>query len=316
MPNWSTVAVVEYPFELVVPVSLANGVVISAIPDWIRDKEMMEGLGLLDHNYLQACRYALVKEYEASSFGDPDANSNDNPPKSKQFTALEAVLLADLSLWVANPCSIACHMVFVAEYLGNSWERIQFRHVAPILKAANESDKRLDKTDLDLARQLPDAILALPKEGTVWTAIKTLWEALKTQYWPTRYILFWVVLEALFGPEDGREITYRLSQRLGFFLSLGDRNEAQRRFQTAKNGYSWRSKLVHGRRLRKVTAEQSERLMNEAERMVRDSLTRILTTSDWIEKFDSRDREQHLENLLFQNEEHIRHENSGNGNDP
>ena len=34
-----------------------------------------------------------------------------------------------------------------------------------------------------------------------------------------RYALFWMALEALFGPEDGREISFRLSPRIAFLLA-------------------------------------------------------------------------------------------------
>jgi hypothetical protein len=110
-----------------------------------------------------------------------------------------------------------------------------------------------------------------------------------------RCTLFWVALEALFGPEDGREITYRLSQRLGFFLGR-DRSEARDLFVTAKRGYAFRSRIVHGNW--KKDREGEDRMF-EAERFVRQSLLHILQDAELIKKFSSHAREHYLEDLVF-----------------
>ena len=34
----------------------------------------------------------------------------------------------------------------------------------------------------------------------------------------TAFLILWLVIESLFGPEDAREITFRLSQRLALFM--------------------------------------------------------------------------------------------------
>src|SRR5262249_40706002 len=63
--------------------------------------------------------------------------------------------------------------------------------------------------------------------------IRTVWAGLQTNTVEIRYSLLWIALEALFGPEDGGEITHRLSQRIAFFLKT--ENPATREmFRTAK----------------------------------------------------------------------------------
>ena len=114
---------------------------------------------------------------------------------------------------------------------------------------------------------------------------------------PIRYALFWIGLEALFGPEDAREITYRLSQRVAFFLSE-NRKETKQLFATAKKGYGFRSKIVHGRW---KEDKNSEQLMAETESMVRRSLVRILRDPEFTKTFSERGRERFLDDLVFNN---------------
>ena len=110
-----------------------------------------------------------------------------------------------------------------------------------------------------------------------------------------RYSLFWIALEALFGPEDAREITYRLSQRVALFLAK-DSSEARALFTKARNGYGFRSKIVHGRW--KGNAK-SQVLMADAERLVRESLVRLLQDDELMKVFCGKKREAFLDDLVF-----------------
>src|SRR5207245_5193878 len=110
-----------------------------------------------------------------------------------------------------------------------------------------------------------------------------------------RCLLIWVAFDALFGPEDGREITYRLSQRLGFLLG-SNRNEAKELFQTARTGYGFRSKIVHGRWKEDPTATIR---MAEAESLFRAALAKIIETPTLVNVFSTREREGFLDNLVF-----------------
>jgi hypothetical protein len=110
-----------------------------------------------------------------------------------------------------------------------------------------------------------------------------------------RYLLFWVALEALFGPEDGREITFRLSQRVGFLLGVS-KEEARQLFETAKAGYGFRSKIVHGQWKQDPSATER---MAEAEGLLRRAYTRILETPDLADTFSSKKREVYLDDLAF-----------------
>ena len=113
--------------------------------------------------------------------------------------------------------------------------------------------------------------------------------------WAIRYSLFWIALEALFGPEDAREITYRLSQRVAFFLGH-DRADVKGLFSLTKKGYAYRSKIVHGRWKEDAGSESQ---MAEAEDLVRRSLVRVLEDQELIKTFSGKTRESFLDDLVF-----------------
>src|ERR1039458_10151466 len=61
-----------------------------------------------------------------------------------------------------------------------------------------------------------------------------------------RYAFFWLALEALFGPKDSGETTFKLSQRIAFFLA--DTPELARElYHKVKACYNTRSRIIHGR---------------------------------------------------------------------
>lgn len=71
-------------------------------------------------------------------------------------------------------------------------------------------------------------------------------------------------MESLFGPEDGGEIAYRLSQRIAFFLE-SDRGSAQKTYALAKDCYKVRSKLVHGFRVARINDGDFVKYLTESE---------------------------------------------------
>jgi len=106
-------------------------------------------------------------------------------------------------------------------------------------------------------------------------------------------------MEALYGSNSPQETTYRLSQRVAFFLGSNKSSEARKIIEIAKNGYGWRSKVVHGNRLSKLTTEESKRISYEAETLLRKTFLRILGDPEMISKFDGADREEYLDCLIF-----------------
>jgi len=125
-----------------------------------------------------------------------------------------------------------------------------------------------------------------------------LGKMLTSKDWDIRYILIWVALETLFGPEDGREITYRISQRISFFLS-NDVEEAKIKFDIAKMNYSWRSKVIHGLKIDKLSKEKSTDILKTSEKLLRASLLKLYDNFDLHSNFNKKSRDKYLDHLVF-----------------
>ena len=296
--DWCTIAPLEYDGYLDVPLDLGNNVVLCARPTWLTQEEITSGLGDQDRTILDISKYVLMQEYEADALGDPDHTWTGETPRSKQQKAEEAINLANTALWLAKPCPVGFRRVIVANCRSGVWMRVQFGWSNPLRPHTFDVNNEYDSSELQIAKELNCALLDLGRREAIWIASRTVWLALLTREWTIRYLLMWTALESLFGPEDGREVTYRISQRLAFFLS-SERAEARQKFESGKKGYEWRCRVVHGMRLNKLKPEVANKLMHEAEGMVRDSLKRILGDPTLVNQFSGRNREPYLDGLVF-----------------
>jgi hypothetical protein len=82
---------------------------------------------------------------------------------------------------------------------------------------------------------------------------------------------------------------------------VGVVGDVARRRAEAKDGYTWRSKAVHGARLKTVDESTRLRVWAEAERLLRRALVKILLDSDLTSSFASTSRERFLDDLIFEN---------------
>ena len=271
----------------------AGGFALSALPGWMGDQQILERLSAGDRAALEQATHSLVVAYEAEALGTPDP---DNENRSIQETKYQHGVLANLALWLSRPSPVRFIIAIHAPQLLEDHPPVvqQTLRVSPLLCHPADKDQRITEADLGLAARLHDALLALREGTSMWTATRALWAGLTINMEPVRYALFWIALEALFGPDDPREITYRLSQRVGFFLGKTPR-EAQQLFTTTKKAYGFRSKIVHGR----WQVTDLQRRMGEAESLARQSLVQILEDTDLTETFSGQERERFLDDLLF-----------------
>ena len=172
-----------------------------------------------------------------------------------------------------------------------------FENYQPFFNHPKDEMVQITEDDINLAKNIhfPMVELIMNGKNAMTTAVEATWAALHMFKEEIRYILFWVVLEALFGPKDGKEVTYRLCQRLAFFLAQ-DKVEARKLFDKAKKGYGLRSKIVHGRW---KPNQNSDKFMAEAETFARDSLIRLLQNHELASVFSGRTRESYLDDLVF-----------------
>ncbi len=278
-----------------VQLEFADGYVLTALPAWIRNQALIESLSADDREVLRQATHGFVVIYEAAALGDVDPAWEGADPKSIQETKYEHGVLANLALWLSRPSPVCFIVVLHAPQFEGDPQLQQITSHSPPLCHPLDTDARITAADLDLAARLHRSLLGVSRDTAVWTAVRATWAGLQMNIEAIRYSLFWIALEALFGPEDAREITYRFSHRVAFFLAK-DRAEARGLFATAKSGYAFRSKIVHGRWKEDT---DSEAKMASAEGLVRRSLIQILEDAELTRTFSGTARERFLDDLLF-----------------
>ncbi len=108
-------------------------------------------------------------------------------------------------------------------------------------------------------------------------------------------MLLWVALEALVGASS--EITYRMSQRLAFFIGK-DKADVKATFANAKKAYRFRSKVAHGAWKKN---QDSTALTAISESLLRRALSRVVMDASVTQNFLGKDdeREAFLDEQIF-----------------
>lgn len=296
MARWRTVTPLHnLRLDREVRVEFADDLVLAALPDWIAKDSTVADMGQFGRQMLAEASHGFVVDYVAEGLGDPDPASTGSKAKSIQEAKSELAVLANLALWLSQPSPVCfTHVLHAPEFRGKPIVQ-QVKLHTPLICHQRDSDNTLSSEDFDLARTLHSRLVCVPTANAIWTAVRATWSALPMNVREVRYSLLWVALEALFGPEDGREITFRLSQRVAFFLA-DNPSDARELFATAKRGYAFRSKVVHGRWKENT---ESDALIGDAEMLVRRSLIRVLQDVALTRTFLGRNRERYLDDLVF-----------------
>jgi hypothetical protein len=277
--------------------------VFSDVPPWLKsDKGILQYVSHKHRELFEQSRHALVAEYDAESMGSSDPEWKGSKPRSFQQTRFQGAMLANLALWLRQPSPVCFSLCFHAVTLrkGHADEAIIAQNIDQhAIMHCNTKDRGNPVTAEHIleAATTYAGLRNVEPGNAVFTAIRFVWEALTSYRVDFRYTHFWIALEALFGPEDSGETTYKLCQRIGFFL--GDAPEVARlRFKGAKKCYGFRSKIVHGRWKHDPKIDEA---MEETEAIVRTSLRKILETNEMTSAFISKRRDEFLEDLVFAN---------------
>jgi hypothetical protein len=273
----------------------AGGYILTALPAWIYNQPLSEMLSTNARETLRRATHGFVVTYEAASLGAPDPDWDGAGPKSIQESKYEHGVLANLALWLSRPSPACFTLVLHAPQFDGDPILQQIARHSPLLCHPRDEAARITAADTDLAVRLHRSLVDVSQDSAIWTAVRATWAGLTMNIEAIRCSLFWIALEALFGPEDAREITFRLSQRVAFFLAK-DRDEARGLFATARSGYAFRSKIVHGRW--KEDADSTAKLAS-AEDLIRRSLIRLLEDAELMKTFSGTARESFLDDLLF-----------------
>jgi hypothetical protein len=299
MTQYYTTAIPIHNVELSPSTSFefSGGLRLEAMPEWVVGQQMLDGLSRHDREAINEAIHALVMTYPAEALGSPDPDWKGQRPKSIQETKYETGLMANFALWLAKGSPACFSLVLHARHYGDERSLQRIERCSELLCHPSDVETRISDADVPRAIALHTALLQVQvvRDTSAWTAFRAAWAGLQMNIESVRCLLFWVALEALFGPEDGREITFRLAQRVGFFLGA-TREEARQLFETAKAGYGFRSKIVHGHWKQDPMATQR---MAEAENLFRRAYTRILETPGFVETFSTKKREAFLDGLAF-----------------
>ena len=222
------------PGSILPPIKFANGVKLEAIPDWVRTEKALKFLGWSRRESIKKhAVYGFTVEYEAQSLGDPDPDWKGLKQRSKQEKAIEQIQIANLSIWLSKPCRLSYDAILHFDQPGDPESIRQAISFMGLVAHHFDVDTELSAEDFETAIAIHDSICSLHRNGNLWTASRIFWRALSERMWEARFLLLWVVMEALFGPTDPREITYRLSQRVAFFLGE-NRDEIQMLFNNLR----------------------------------------------------------------------------------
>jgi len=287
MSNWMTVVPIELDYDnpklKEVKEFSIGPVKLRTAPEFIKEEDVGKYLSYTQKELLKNAKFVLSIEYEANALGDQDKEWKGDTKRGKQKTAYEKIRIACLSLWLAKPSPLRYDFVLHIKDCDKSPFTVQSFSVPAIIPHFRYENEFHDQVDIEIAEKIYNSIANLERKGPVWMAIRTTFDAL-TSPWEIRYVLLWIVLEALFGTNI--EIKYRLSQRLSFFLS-SSRNEAAEICKKVKKGYDWRSKIVHGMRLDKLDRGVSEKILYNSEFFVRDALVKIFMDDELMDLFSN-----------------------------
>lgn len=303
MAKWCTIAPIFYSDieeKLEIPSELGNGARLISMPAWLKEDTMTKYLDYSKRDRLMNyANYAIEVIYDADSYGAPDLDWKGKYPRSLQDRALEIINLCNIAIWISNPCDFRYELIYDVYEHNGKWNFKSYNEYIGLKPHKKYMDYKLNMQDLHLSKSLLDVLIKIQRPNPVWVATRSLWRALTEDTWEVRFLLMWIVLEGLFGPDDPREITYRLSQRLSLFLSSDDKNNAKPLYDVIKKVYGWRSKVVHGIRLNKLSEDDSDDILFNAEKWIRLSLVKILSDPNLLMNFNE-NRETYLDNIVFE----------------
>lgn len=280
--------------------AIGPGVLITRTPDWFREDAKFTRGNVGKLATLES-EVSLVCTFEADSYGDPDPSWTGSAPRSKQDLATEAIYAAGVALWLARPSGLYFELMVTCEPVisggASVWTAQPVQRMQPLKSYAAET---LRPADLQSADVIATSIRALPRPSAVWTAARFLSLALTEDpgvLWEIRFLHLWVAIEALFGPEDRKDVQKSIAKRIARFLNPKDDSQGRVAYSIVFKSYDWRSAAIHGARLSGLTPAEADTLMQEAEGILRTTLSKILSDAAQVALFASANRDAHLKAL-------------------
>ena len=282
---------------------------IAPVPDWLRnDKVGLDGFSRIDRSEIDACTHCFICGFDVDEEAEMLARrgrrgkKKEDNPRSAKGVAADLVYLANLAFWLQRTPHVGFNYVYQVRDGSEAFYTMgPARHDRFLYHPNDESQRRrITSDDLKAVQKLYVALATIPRDSAPWTAFRAVTSALQMQRNEIRHLLLWIALEALFGADT--EITYRISQRLAFFLA-SDRGEAAELFVKAKQGYVARCKMAHGAWGPK-TANTPENLevTGITEDFVRRAFIHLLRNDETIKIFCGKEEKRgvYLDHLPFE----------------
>jgi hypothetical protein len=275
--------------------------VLQDVPPWlINDEGTMAGLSERDRRLVLGCKHALVSEYEACAFGEPDPEWQGKKPRGIQSTRFDAAILANFCIWLIHPSSVGFTNGFHAltKLNGQILDTPIVNHTqpqGPIYCHPKDEGNQVTAKHILKAATIYEAFSTVARNNSLWEALRAAWAALTTYDPDRRYAPFWMGLESLFGRDkrDGH-LTRKLARRIAFFLA-DNHADAQNIHDMVMRCYDMRCKIVHGRWDNDPTLES---VMYETEAIIRTAFRVIAADPKLILRFASPNRDPYLSKLV------------------
>jgi Apea-like HEPN len=297
--KWTSIAPIRDSLWLnnhAMPLSFPNGVQIDLMNDKYRSLYSEKDIGSYDLQSLHEAKHTFLFQYEATGRRGLVEPMEGNI--SMASVALDKISLANLALWISKPNGLVffpiIHFTYDDGTQVSNYSRIQ--RIKPHIGYLNDN---VQVEDFKKACTIYQHILSLDRQGTTWRAIYSLLTALHETDFPTRFIQIWIGLEALFGPEERNELSYRISQRIAFFLK-SNTDDVKELFKNVKNSYVLRSKIVHGLHLNYLKNVDVGEITLFVEKLISHVFLKELGDINIIREFENKKRDIFLDNLVFQ----------------
>ncbi len=272
---------------------------LQELPPWVKeDGEILAGISGSDRRLVGEASSALVAEYEADAIGLPDPKWPGDNPKSIQELKFQSAMLANLAIWLSQPCPVYFTVVFHALTRLASGEVarppiiLQTQWHTPMFCLPEFVSNPIKPHHLRKAGEIHRIVSTVPRGNVVWAALRAFWSALTSRPVDLRYPLFWQGLESLFASETKAwKVTELLCNRISFFLAdnAGDQQALFRKVETC---YETRSKIVHGRW---KPGPGIDRQMADTENICRTAMRHILEKPAMVDAFISPRRDDFLD---------------------
>jgi hypothetical protein len=283
------VALIEPEPGLVLPEEVSTaafefepGVSIGRVPDWCRDPGAFASMLAPEHERIVSkARHAFWAEFPYVESAMP-GNSQKRTPE--ELRAERRIRNAVLAMWLAHPFWFEVPLAVRASAREDGrlrWEGGDRPDMDVQLGWGSDPDNsgnRVPGDALKEARVLYEGMTSLPDGGAVAVALEALWYSLTLRKPQLAFLVLWIALEALFGPDGPERVTACLKRWIpGFAEEKAGINGLSK--GTVDKWYRARCKIAHGRSLCPKDAKKAAELMETAkgvENVARRSLVAIL----------------------------------------